>query len=101
MFFDSFLADYPDPDNFVRWYRFVVAQQNEDYTRLMENAKRVTDQQERLILYQQADRMLVEEAAIMPLYYWRDHMLVKPWVSKFPTSALKLWFLKDVMINPH
>lgn len=101
MFFDSFLADYPDPDNFVRWYRFVVAQRNEYYTRLMENARRVTDQEERLILYRQADRMLVEEAAIMPLYYWRDHMLVKPWVSKFPTSALKLWFLKDVVIEPH
>jgi len=32
---------------------------------------------------------------------WVARLLVKPWVSKFPTSALKHWFWKDVIINPH
>ena len=38
---------------------------------------------------------------IMPLIYGRWHLLVKPWVRKFPTSAIKLWFWKDVIIEPH
>ncbi|NIM24770.1 MAG: hypothetical protein GTO65_10800, partial [Armatimonadetes bacterium] len=49
------------------------------------------DQGKRMKLYAQADRILVEEAAIMPLTYERAHLLVKPWVSKYPTSALEGW----------
>ena len=44
---------------------------------------------------------LVEEAAIVPLGYVRLHLLVKPWVKRFPTSAMKQWFWKDVVIEPH
>jgi oligopeptide transport system substrate-binding protein len=103
MFLSGWWADYPDPDDFLRVSHHIrfTRWRNEVYTGLVERARRITDQEERLKLYRQADRILVEEAAIMPLYYWREHMLVKPWVSKFPTSALKLWFLKDVIINPH
>jgi predicted ATPase len=49
----------------------------------------------------QADRILVEEAAILPLIYWRFHLLMKPWVRKYPRSALGTWFWKDVIIEPH
>ena len=52
-------------------------------------------------LYRQADRMLVEEAPIMPVGYGRQHLLVKPWVSRFPTSAVKYLFWRDVIIEPH
>jgi len=29
------------------------------------------------------------------------HLLVKPWVSKLPISAMRWWFWKDVIIEPH
>jgi ABC-type oligopeptide transport system substrate-binding subunit len=67
----------------------------------VEEARRITDQEERLTMYQQADRILVKEAAIVPLLYQRSHLLVKPWVSKYPTSAIESWFWKDVIIEPH
>ena len=66
---------------------------------LMEEARRVTDQGARIPLYQQADRILMAEAAIMPLAYSRSHLLVKPWVSKFPACAIKNWFWKDVVVE--
>jgi ABC-type oligopeptide transport system substrate-binding subunit len=99
----AWLADYPDPDNFLRvgLRREQLRWQNEAYTRLVEGARQVTDQGERMRMLQQADRILVEEAAIMPLTYSRLHLLVKPWVTKFPTSAVKWWFLKDVIIEAH
>jgi hypothetical protein len=50
-------------------------------------------------LYGQADRILVEETAIMPLTYLRRHLLVKPWVSKYPVSASTTPFWKDVIIE--
>lgn len=52
-------------------------------------------------LYGQADRILAEEAAIVPLTYERMHLLVKPWVRRYPTSPIKYWFWKNVIIEPH
>jgi ABC-type oligopeptide transport system substrate-binding subunit len=52
-------------------------------------------------MYQEADRILVEEAVIMPLAYGGSHLLVKPWVRRFPASATRFWFWKDVIIDPH
>ena len=97
---DGWVADYPDPDNFLRvWLQQQqIDWRNETYARLVEKARRVMDQGERMELYGQADRILVKEAVIMPLVYRRWHMMVKPWVSKIPTWVIK-W--KDVIIEPH
>jgi ABC-type oligopeptide transport system substrate-binding subunit/DNA-binding SARP family transcriptional activator len=96
-------ADYPDPDNFLRshTWRVYTRWQNRAYDELVENARRVMDQGERMRMYQQADRILVEEAPILPLLYDRCHLLVKPWVTKFPTSPIKWNFWKEVIIEPH
>ena len=96
-------ADYPDPDNFLRvgfpWAP--TGWRNEAYDRLVEEARRITDQRERMKLYGQADRILVKEAAIMPLACERMQRLVKPWVRSCPTSAIKWVSWKDVIIEPH
>jgi ABC-type oligopeptide transport system substrate-binding subunit len=52
-------------------------------------------------MYQQAELILVQEAPILPLYHSRSPLLVKPWVSQYPISPVKLWFCKDVIIEPH
>jgi oligopeptide transport system substrate-binding protein len=103
IFLLGWIADYPDPDSFLRISTFLhwTRWQNETYDRLVEEARRIMDQGERMRLYGQAERILIEEAAILPLYYLRSHLLVKPWVKKYPTSAIKWWFWKDVIIEPH
>jgi oligopeptide transport system substrate-binding protein len=103
VFIMGWQADYPDPDSFLRaspirrWTQW----QNEAFDRLVEEARRLTDQGRRMKLYGQADRILVREAAILPLYHARLHLLVKPWVKKYPTSAIDWWFFKDVVLEPH
>jgi hypothetical protein len=67
----------------------------------VEEARRLTDQGERMKMYQAADRILVEEASVMPFAYGRCHLLLKPWIRRCPTSATKFWFWKDVIIDPH
>ncbi len=96
-------ADYPDPDNFLRVSRWTVntGWHNEVYDGLVESARRVTDQEERMRMYQRADRILVEEVPVLPLSYGRFQMLVKPWVRRYPTSATRWCFWKDVIIEPH
>ena len=103
MFFHGWGADYPDPDSFLRLSPLLrhTRWHNEVYGRLVEEARGTMDQVERVKMYKQADKILVEEAAIMPLAYMRWHLLLKPWVRKFPTSAIKRWFWKDVVIEPH
>ena len=99
----GWVADYPDPDSMLRigpplqWIKW----QNETYIELVEKARRIPNQAERMKLYQQADKMLIEAAVLIPLIYGRWHFLIKPWVSKYPTSALGWHFWKDVVIEPH
>ncbi|MCB9107734.1 MAG: AAA family ATPase [Anaerolineales bacterium] len=96
----GWIADYPDPDNLLRvgiqgrWY-------NPTYFRLVSEAKRLLDHTERLKLYRQADEMLIEEAVVIPLFYSQGHILIKPWVKRFPNSATNQHFWKDVIIEPH
>jgi oligopeptide transport system substrate-binding protein len=96
-------AEYPDPDDLLRVPEFQrpTQWQNETYDRLVEEARRVTDQGVRMEMYQEADRILVEEAAIMPFAYGRCQHLVKPWVRRWPVSKTKSWFWKGVIIDPH
>jgi oligopeptide transport system substrate-binding protein len=103
MWYMGWLADYPDPDNFLRVaeWRLTGGWRHELYDRLIEGARRATDQGERMRMYQQAEPILIQEAPIIPLCHFRSHVLVKPWVRRYPTSPMGLWFWKDVIIEPH
>jgi len=68
---------------------------------LIELARRTQDQGERIRLYQRADKMLIDESIVLPLANYVGHFLVKPWVKNFPLSPMGIWFLKDVVIEPH
>jgi ABC-type oligopeptide transport system substrate-binding subunit len=89
-------ADYPDPHSFLS--PEILGRHTgplcEEYLTLIEQAKGLTNQKQRMSLYREADRMVIEEAIIMPLHYWQRHELVKPWVV---TAGQ----LKDVIIMPH
>ena len=79
---------------------------NEQYDQLIERARRIMDQEERLQLYRQAEEILVEEVPILPLTHGRHHGLLKPWVKSFPISPIQSWgigsfFWQDVIIEPH
>jgi oligopeptide transport system substrate-binding protein len=102
LFILGWRADYPDPDNFLRVRIGDVQRQkwrNEAYDKLIRQAQRSLDQAERMKLYAQAEKILVEQAPIMPIFYRSTRLLVKPWVTRFPTAGLREWFLKDVIIS--
>ncbi|MEW5958015.1 MAG: ABC transporter substrate-binding protein, partial [Chloroflexota bacterium] len=103
LFFVAWGANYPDPDSFLR----VCFQQpyhnwrHEAYHRLVEKARQLTDQEQRLKLYRQADRILMEQIPLAPLFYGRLHFLVKPWVRNFRLAPTWEAFWKDVVIEAH
>lgn len=84
--FISWEMDYPDPDNILRILFHSTSPinyfgwHNERFDQLVERAAGSTDQQLRLALYHQADRILVsEDTAIVPLFYRQAHGLMRPW----------------------
>jgi ABC-type oligopeptide transport system substrate-binding subunit/DNA-binding SARP family transcriptional activator len=93
-----------DPSGFVeglfhqRWAR---SWQNPAYAELLRRVGLVRDQGERIELYRAADRILVQEAPAVPLVYEREHLLVKPWVVRYPLTSTKFPLLKHVVIGPH
>jgi oligopeptide transport system substrate-binding protein len=103
MYVMGWSADVPDPGDFLSLasWRRDSGWQNEAYDQLVDRARGIMDQDERMKLYRQAERILIDEVPILPLGYFRLHFLVKPWVRRFPTSPMKWWYWKDVIIDPH
>ena len=103
VFGEAWLADYPDPDSFLRANNLLHSTRwhSDVYENLINTARHASDQEERMRLYRQADRMLIEEAIIVPLSYTQDHLLIKPWVERFPVSSLRWLYGKDIIIKPH
>jgi oligopeptide transport system substrate-binding protein len=101
----GWMADYPDPDNFLRARVDHIQQQSgwrdEGYDSLVKQAQRSLDQGERIKLYQESERILAAEAPIMPIFHRSTRLLVKPWVTRFPKTGLRDWFFKDVIIMAH
>jgi len=102
LFIMGWIAEYPDPDYFLRMgVRSLLPHwRNDQYGQLLEEAQRTLDQSERMRLYQEADKVLIEEAVVMPIAYNKEHLLCKPWV-KLQGGGTGLWFFKDVILEPH
>jgi oligopeptide transport system substrate-binding protein len=95
-------ADYPDPDSFLRVASWKISGgwRHPDYESLVEGARRVTDRRQRLAMYRQAERILVEEAPVIPVAYALDHTLIKPWLASSPLN-FKGYILKDFIMSEH
>ena len=98
-------ADFPDPDMMLRTTfhsvegRNIPRWHNRNYDSLVDEAGRVSDQKKRVSLYQEADRILVaEQAVVMPISYGEGRMLVKPWVYLPPMLSIQLP-LKNVVVK--
>jgi ABC-type oligopeptide transport system substrate-binding subunit len=102
----GWIADYPDPDNYLRVVFHSREGLNEPrwqdprFDALVEEAARVTDKRRRMALYREADRILVaEQAVILPLSYGRGAVLVKPWVSHCSKTRTYTDHLKELIVE--
>ena len=87
LFTYGWIADYPDPHNFLDVLFHSSAENNTggysnaEVDSLLEQARVEQDPLQRTALYRQAEAMLVDDAAAIPLYHGRSQMLVKPYVK--------------------
>ncbi len=102
----GWVADYPDPQNFLDVLFHGNAENNTgeysnpDVDALLEAAGRETDPTTRLNMYQEIEHMLVDDAACLPLYFGIDYSLVKPHVKGFVPTSVPIPWLQYISIEP-
>ena len=103
MWVTGLLPSYPDPEEFLRVNASLqnIHWRNATYNQMVEQARQITDQAERLKIFAKADKILISEAAILPLIYGGGHMLVKPWVKGHLITGHLSWLWKNIVIEPH
>ncbi|TAK14706.1 MAG: hypothetical protein EPO32_00855 [Anaerolineae bacterium] len=97
-------ADYPDPHNYLWDYvRFTLPQwKHERYEALMAQAIDSQVQAERLRLYQQVDKLVIEECHIIPVVHGILQQLTKPWIkSEFARLYVSAPLFDDIILVEH
>jgi len=81
-------ADYNEPTSFLNMLlsdssNNTAHYKSETYDKLVSDTLKVTDEAERTALYQKAEEQLDKDSAIVPVYYYVNARLVKPWVGGY------------------
>src|SRR3990172_4058926 len=94
MYVAGWIMDYPDPEDILDIHFYSQSRlnntrySNPELDSLLEQARTEQDSGRRLSLYQQAEKLVVDEAVWVPLYYGRDHALVKPYLKGYDTPPM-------------
>ncbi|MBI2850581.1 MAG: peptide ABC transporter substrate-binding protein [Chloroflexi bacterium] len=107
MFDMGWVADYPHPQNFLE-ILFRSGSQNNygDYANpevdaLLAQAGTELDGAKSRALYQQAEQKLVDDAAVIPLWFGRNFTLAKPYLKGYDLNPMGLVMLNKVTVEAH
>lgn len=102
----SWMADYPDAENYLSVFYGknpappnYTRYHNPSYDKLYEAALVERNDSLRMEMYQTMDKMIIEDAPIVPLWYDMVIRLVQPNVKNFTTNSLNLLELRRVSIQ--
>ena len=97
----SWIADYPDAENYLSVFYGknpappnYTRYNNERYNRLYEQALTVTDDSVRMGMYREMDKIIIEDAPVVPLWYDEVIRLVQPHMRGFHPNGLNLLELR-------
>ncbi len=105
MFVSGWIADYPDPQNFLEILFHSNAEynygkySNSEVDIILDRAAIEPDETVRFSLYQQAEALIVTEAACLPLWFNENYLLVKPYVKNYTVDAQGVPLLSEVYIE--
>lgn len=89
----SWIADYNDPEDFLSILQSGVAKNYEGYAsptfdHLMSEADATTDETKRIQLMEQAERVAMNDYALLPLFTYVSQYLVNPKIHGWKTNVL-------------
>jgi oligopeptide transport system substrate-binding protein len=104
MFEMGWVADYPHPQDFLDVLFHTGAEynygdySNPDFDEILNEATTEPDTDISFQMYRQAEQMLVDDAAVLPLYFGENYVLVKPYVKNYQVTAMGFAWLSKVQI---
>jgi len=96
LFSSNWCADYPDPENFADALFHTGSSQNlggysnPELDSLLEAARVEQDVTKRIEMYQQAEQMIVDDAAALFTVHWLNYELVKPYVKGYVMTPIDI-----------
>jgi len=97
MFWLSWWADYPDPENFLfplfdsvnlgpagNRTRYI----NREVDRLIEAGQHSVNERQRTLFYQKAEEIIVSAAPWVSFWHKTDYIIRQPWVTEFKTHPI-------------
>ena len=107
MFLLGWVADYPDPHNFLDNLFYsgsennIFGYGNPELDKLLTQAAVEQDNAIRFSIYQQAEQKVIEEAPCLPLWFGINYTLVKPYVQDYELNPLGIADLSQVYMVQH
>jgi oligopeptide transport system substrate-binding protein len=105
MFSIGWIADYPHPQDFLEiLFRGGQANnygeyQNAAVDTLLDKAGVESDNAKSLTMYQQIEKMLVDDAVCIPLWFGKNYFLVKPTVNGYNPTVMGIANLSKVSVS--
>ena len=105
MLLSGWIADYPDPQNFVDLLFHSASGQNHigydnsEVDALLEQARIEPDDERRAALYQEAELLILADAPWVPLAHGVSYSLVKPWVQGYEASGGLYPWLREIELT--
>ena len=100
-------ADYDEPTSFLNMVlsdssNNTVHYKSPAFDKLIADTLKVTDEAQRSELYSKAEQQLDKDSAIVPVYYYVNARLVKPWVGGYSgKDPMDNIHVKDLYIIKH
>ena len=105
MFDIGWIMDYPDPEDIIDLlFHSTSRQNNTGYSNaqvdsLVTQARTEQDSTKRLQLYQQAEQLIIQDAPWIPLFFGRDHYVVKPNVKGYEPLPIVIPRLRYISVD--
>jgi len=103
VFRSGWIGDYNDANTFAELMHSENAQNdpnwsNARYDELIDAAAVETDLDKRALLLQEAERIVLYESPVIPIYFYVTKRLVKPWVGGYVPNIMDHTYTKDLYI---
>ncbi len=101
----GWIIDYPDPEDIIDLLFYSKSRQdysgysNPDVDNLILAARVEQDPTKRLQDYQQAEKIILQDAPWIPLFFGQQHIVVKPYVKGYDPTPIVIEHLRNVSIQ--
>jgi oligopeptide transport system substrate-binding protein len=103
----AWIGDYNDANTFLELMKSDIGEQNSSgyanprFDDLMRRAERMTDLDARARLMEAAERIMLEDLPIIPIYHFVSKRLVKPWVLGWVDNIVDIHPSRYLSLAPH